>query len=61
MIRLRARAFPRLTEKPIRRIRMVIDLEDPLKPELPLEEFLRLHGEDPYPPRYRIATIEVVT
>jgi hypothetical protein len=46
---LRARAFPRLTERPIRKIRMVIDLEDPLKPEIPLEEFMKLHGGDPSP------------
>lgn len=58
---MRARAFPRLTERPIRKIRMVIDLEDPLKPEIPLEEFMKLHSGDPSPPRYRVTTIEVVT
>lgn len=58
---MRARAFSKLTERPIRRIRMVIDVEDPLKPELPIEEFLKLYGEDPSPTKYRITTIEIVT
>ncbi len=58
---MRARTIRKLTERPIRRIKIVMDVEDPLKPELPLEEFIRIHAKDPSPQRNRIATIEVVT
>ncbi len=49
---------PRMT--PIRRISVVVDVEDPMTPAMTLEEFTRLFGEEPKPPRYRILTIEVL-
>ena len=51
----------KITERSIRKIKMVIDVEDPLKPELPLEEFKKIHRLNPNHPKYRIVTIEVLT
>jgi len=49
---------PRMT--PIRRIEVVVDVEDPMTPALPLRDFIRAFGKEPEPPRYRILTIEVL-
>jgi hypothetical protein len=46
---------------PIRRIQLVIDLADPLAPELSLNDFRALTGKDPDTERYRIVVIEVIT
>lgn len=46
---------------PIRRVAVVLDLRDPLAPELSLDDFRALFGKDPDPDRYRIATIEMIT
>lgn len=46
---------------PIRRIPVVIDLKDPLAPELGLEDFRKLFGKDPEQDRFRILNIEVLT
>jgi len=45
---------------PIRRISVVLDVEDPMTPALTLREFTRLFGKEPEPPRYRVLTIEVL-
>jgi len=46
---------------PIRSIQVVIDLEDPLTPELTLDDFVRTYGVAPASPRYRILSVEVLT
>lgn len=46
---------------PIRSIQVVIDLEDPLAPELTVEDFVKAYGVSPASPRYRILSIEVLT
>jgi hypothetical protein len=46
---------------PIRRIPVVVDLEDQLAPELSLDDFRTLFNKDPDMNRYRIVTIEVIT
>jgi len=46
---------------PIRSIQMVVDLEDPLAPELTLEDFVEAHGTGPTAPRHRILNVEVLT
>jgi hypothetical protein len=46
---------------PIRSIQVVVDLEDPLAPELTLDDFVRAYGVSPASPRYRILTMEVLT
>lgn len=46
---------------PIRRISIVINIKDPLAPELALDDFRQLFGRDPDPDTYRIARIEVIT
>jgi hypothetical protein len=46
---------------PIRRISIVVDLSDPLAPELSLEDFRRLFGRDPQEDHFRIITIELIT
>ena len=46
---------------PIRSIQVVIDLEDPLSPELTLDDFVRTYGLSPALPRYRILSVEVLT
>ena len=46
---------------PIRSIQVVIDLEDPLTPELTLDDFVRTYGAPPASPRYRVLSVEVLT
>lgn len=46
---------------PIRRIPVVIDIKDPLAPELALDDFRELFGKEPDQDRYRIINIEVIT
>lgn len=46
---------------PIRAIQVVVDLEDPLTPELTLEDFIKTYGKDPILPRYRILNVEILT
>ena len=46
---------------PIRKIDVVVNTQDSLAPELTLEEFRRLFGNDPEPTAHRIITIEVIT
>ncbi|OYT53122.1 hypothetical protein B6U66_00030 [Candidatus Bathyarchaeota archaeon ex4484_135] len=50
--------IPRMT--PIRRIQVVVDVEDPMVPALPLPDFIKAFGKEPEPPRYRVLTIEVL-
>jgi hypothetical protein len=46
---------------PIRKITVVIDTEDPLAPEMSLDDFRRLLGRNPDQPRYRLINLEVIT
>jgi len=46
---------------PIRKITVVIDTQDPLAPEMTIEDFRRLFGRDPDQPRYRLVGLEVIT
>ncbi|HUK28354.1 MAG TPA: hypothetical protein VLV31_08020 [Candidatus Acidoferrales bacterium] len=46
---------------PIRRIPIVIDTEDPLAPEMALDDFRTLFGKDPDQSRYRLVNIELIT
>lgn len=46
---------------PIRRIPVVIDMKDPLSPELALDDFRKLFGKDPEQNRFRVLNIEVIT
>lgn len=46
---------------PIRRIPVVVDTKDPLAPELALDDFRKLFGQDPQPDRYKVISIEVIT
>lgn len=46
---------------PIRSIQVVVDLEDPLAPELTVEDFVKTYGVSPASPRYRILNVEVLT
>ncbi len=55
------RSTSELRVTPIRKIRVVIDVEDILAPTLTVDEFERIFKREPKPPRYRIALIEVLT
>lgn len=46
---------------PIRRIPVVIDMSEPLAPELTLEDFRKLFGKDPDEDRFRVLNIELIT
>jgi len=46
---------------PIRTISVVINIEDPLSPELAVDDFRKLFGKDPDSGGYRIVSIEVIT
>ena len=61
MVGFQARRLSVYTKIPIRRLEVVIDLTEAFKPEIPLEEFQRLYGEEPAPPRYRLISIEAVS
>lgn len=54
-----ASAVEKYVYGPIRSVNLVIDLEDPLSPELTLNEFVRLNGVPPSSPRYRILELEL--
>ena len=45
----------------IRCFQIVVDLEDLFAPESTVEQFVKLHGFSPKPPRYRILNLESVT
>jgi len=51
----------RVRYTPIRKIQLVIDVEDHLAPVLTLKDFQKLFNTDPAPPRYRVVSIEVLT
>jgi len=44
----------------IRSFKIVVDLEDLFAPESTLEQFVKLHGFAPKPPRYRVVDVEIV-
>jgi len=46
---------------PIRVISVVINTEDPLSPELTLDDFRKIFGRDPEAGKYRIINIELIT
>ena len=46
---------------PIRRIPVVVDLKDPLAPELSLDDFRAQFKKEPDIDRYRIVNVEVIT
>jgi hypothetical protein len=46
---------------PIRKISVVIDMNDPLSPELSLDDFRKLFGGDPDQNRFRLLNLEVIT
>jgi hypothetical protein len=46
---------------PIRRLPVVVDVLDPLAPQLSLGDFKDLHNKEPDQHRYRIVNIEVIT
>jgi len=58
---LLAESSGRFVRVPIRSIQVVVDLEDPLAPELTLEDFVRTYGVGPASPRYRVLSVEVLT
>lgn len=58
MSHLRAEMVLRI---PIRRIPVVVDVHDPLAPQLSLADFRSLHGKNPDQAQYRIVDIEVIT
>ncbi len=45
----------------IRPFEVVIDLEDIFAPQCTVEQFVKLHGCSPKPPRYRVVSIETVS
>jgi hypothetical protein len=50
-----------LVHVPIRSLRVVVDVEDIFSPELTIEDFVKLHGKNAEPPKYRVLNIELVT
>jgi hypothetical protein len=46
---------------PIRRIKVVIDTQDALAPEMSLEDFRHMFGREPDQSRYRLLNLEVIT
>jgi hypothetical protein len=44
----------------IRSFKIVVDLEDLFAPESTIEQFIKLHGFNPKPPRYRVLSIDTV-
>lgn len=56
-----ARRATHLSHIEIRSFKVVVDTEDLFNPELTYESFLKEHGVDPEPPRFRVVSIETVT
>jgi hypothetical protein len=50
-----------IVRTPIRRIPVVIDIQDALAPEMSIEDFRHMFGRDPDQSRYRIISLEVIT
>ena len=46
---------------PIRRIPIVVNLNDPYAPELTVSDFKEMFGADPDPTKYRIVNLEIIT
>jgi len=44
----------------IRRLSVVVDLQDFLAPPIILEDFMKLQGSNPDPERYRVIDLEVL-
>ncbi len=49
-----------IREVPIRKLKIVIDLENPLNPALTYEDFREKYGEEPKPPRYKVLNLELL-
>ncbi|PCN50400.1 hypothetical protein B6U99_04605 [Candidatus Geothermarchaeota archaeon ex4572_27] len=45
---------------PLRRLSVVIDLQDLLSPPMPLDDYVKTYGSDPPPDRYRVVDLEVL-
>jgi hypothetical protein len=45
----------------IRRIPIVINLNDPYAPEMTISDFKEMFGADPDPSKYRIVNLEIIT
>ena len=54
-----ANLVEKYTYAPIRSVKVVVDLEDSLSPELTLQEFMKNNGAYPSTPRYRILELEL--
>ncbi|HDI42685.1 MAG TPA: hypothetical protein ENF62_02770 [Candidatus Bathyarchaeota archaeon] len=46
---------------PIRKLKFVVDTEDPTAPAMPLSSFVKLFGFTPEPPRYRLISVDVLS
>jgi hypothetical protein len=60
MIGLSAEKVSNLSHIEIRSFKIVVDLEDLFAPESTVEQFVKLHGFSPKPPRYRVLSVETV-
>jgi hypothetical protein len=49
-----------LSHNGIRSLEIVVDMENLFAPETTIEQFVKLHGIGPKPPRYRVVTLETV-
>ncbi len=50
-----------IVKVPIRRISVVVDLQNPLTPEFALEDFRKLFGQEPDQARFKLLNIELIT
>ena len=58
---LSAEKVVHLSHIDIRSFKIVVDLQDLFTPESTIEQFVKLHGFTPKPPRYRVVSVETVT
>jgi hypothetical protein len=49
-----------LSHNEIRSLEIVVDMENLFAPETTIEQFVKLHGIGPKPPRYRVVILETV-
>jgi len=58
----KSRSFIDIVSLPqVRRISVVVDLEDKFTPAMSVEDFIKEFGFTPEPPRYKVISVEVLT
>jgi len=62
VVEKKSRSFIDMVSLPqVRRISVVVDLEDKFTPAMNVEDFVKEFGFTPEPPRYKVVSVEALT